>query len=89
MPLSCYYLSRHRPHTYIRIEVPKFMWERDSHRVEKAIQLVCWQHELGHKAPLAQLFAHKLCQLDYEKSLLEKRTLAALRERNLNFPEEY
>lgn len=39
-PLSCYYLSRHQPHTYIRLEMPRFMWERSQEKVLKAISVV-------------------------------------------------
>jgi hypothetical protein len=88
-PLSCYYLSRHRPHTYIRMEIPQFMWENDPKAVEEAIQIVAWQHEIGHKAPLVQLAADDRCQLQYEKQILEKQTTAALSKFKLDFPEEY
>lgn len=89
MPLTCYYLSKHQPQTYIRIEIPKFMWERDRSRVERAISIVAWQHELGHKAPLVQLAADMRCQLAYEKTILEKQTLSILYKNRLDFPEEY
>lgn len=46
-PLACYYLSRSRPHRYIRMEVPEFMWKRDPGKVEWALRLVAWQHELA------------------------------------------
>ena len=89
MPLTCYYLSKHQPHTYIRIEVPKFMWERDPKKVEKAISIVAWQHELGHRAPLVQLASDLRCQLGYEKAILEKQTISHLYKNNLDFPEDY
>lgn len=89
MPLTCYYLSQHQPYTFIRIEIPKFMWERDKSKVEKAISVVAWQHELGHKAPLVQLTADIRCQLGYEKDILEKQTLSYLYKNGLNFPENY
>jgi hypothetical protein len=88
-PLTCYYLSRHKPYTYIRIEIPKFMWERDKNRVNKAISIVAWQHELGHKAPLVQMTADIRCQVGYEKDILEKQTLSYLYKNGLNFPENY
>ncbi len=89
MPLTCYYLSRHQPYTYIRIEIPKFMWQRDKIKIEKAISIVAWQHEIGHKAPLVQLTADLRCQLGYEKDILEKQTLSYLFKNGLNFPENY
>lgn len=89
MPLSCYYLSKHQPHTYIRIEVPRFMWERSQEKVLKAISIVAWQHELGHKAPLVQLASDLRCQLGYEKNILEKQTISYLHRNHLDFPEDY
>lgn len=89
MPLSCYYLSKHQPHTYIRIEIPKFMYNRDKDAVNKAINVVAWQHELGHKAPLVQMAADMRCQLDYERHVLEKQTIAYLHKSNLDFPEDF
>lgn len=88
-PLSCYYLSKHQPHTYIRLEVPKFMWEADKERVLKAVSIVAWQHELGHRAPLVQLAADLRCQLAYEKGILEKQTVSYLHRNDLDFPEDY
>ncbi len=89
MPLTCYYLSRHKPHTYIRIEIPKFMYDRDAQSIKKAISLVAWQHELGHRAPLVQLASDNMCQLDAERRILEKQTSAALYKKGLEFPEDY
>ena len=89
MPLTCYYLSWHQPHTYIRIEVPKFMWMNNKEKVEKAISIVAWQHELGHKAPLVQLASDLRCQLGYEKNILEKQTISYLHKNKLDFPEDY
>ena len=89
MPLTCYYLSRHQPHTYIRLEIPRFMYGRDKKRIEKYIGLVCWQHEIGHRAPLVQLAADIRSQLGYEKTVLERQTISYLRRKQLNFPEDY
>ena len=89
MPLTCYYLSRHRPHTYIRIEIPKFMWQNNKEKVEKAISIVAWQHELGHRAPLVQLASDLRCQLGYEKNILEKQAESFLYKNKLDFPEDY
>jgi hypothetical protein len=89
MPLTCYYYSRHRPHTFIRMEIPKFMWEQYPALVEEAITLVAWQHELGHKAPLVQMMAGQQCQLQSEKHILERVTLARLSQQGIEFPESY
>ena len=89
MPLACYYLSRNRPHTIIRLEIPKFMWEQNKPLVDEAIKTVAWQHELGHKAPLVQLVADQRCQLAHEKLVLDKQTEAIMYRNNLTFPEKY
>lgn len=89
MPLCCYYRGKTRPQTFIRIEIPFFMYENNKQFVEEAIAIVAWQHELGGKAPYIQLVADDLCQLNYEKELLEKQTLAALNIRKLDLAEQY
>lgn len=89
MPLNCYYRGKIKPQTFIRIEVPYFMYEENKELVEEAIAVVAWQHELGGKAPYVQLVADDLCQLQYEKELLEKQTLAALSKKNLDLAERY
>jgi len=88
-PLMCYYYSRTRPHTFIRLEVPKFMWEHDKDMVNRGLQITAWQHELGRRAPLVQLFADKFAQLYSEKVILERKTNRTLEERKLTLPEEY
>lgn len=89
MPLCCYYRGKTRPQTFIRIEIPFFMYENNKQLVEEAIAVVAWQHELGGKAPYIQLVADDLCQLNYEKELLEKQTLAALTNKKLELAEQY
>lgn len=89
MPLCCYYRGKTRPQTFIRIEIPFFMWEKNKTLVEEALAVVAWQHELGGKAPYIQLVADDLCQLNYEKELLEMQTLAALNNKNLELAEQY
>ena len=88
-PLSCYYLSRNRPYTYIRMEVPLFQWENDREGVEKAIQIAAWQHDLGRSAPLVQLEADNQCDLSAEAEILRYQTASALFENNLNLLEDY
>jgi hypothetical protein len=89
MPLCCYYRGKTRPQTFIRLEIPFFMWERNKKLVEEAVSVVAWQHELGGKAPYIQLVADDLCQLNYERELLEKQTLAALNNKKLELAEQY
>ena len=88
-PVACYYLSRTRPHTYMRFEMPFFMWERDTQAAERAIKYAVWQHELEHSAPLVMNVAHRMCDVSHERSILEMQTDAALLKRGLNFPKDY
>jgi hypothetical protein len=88
-PLACYYLSRHKPHTYLRLEVPKFQWENCPESVEEALSVTAWQHEMGRTAPLVQLMADERCQLSSEKRMLEYQTSLAVDNNNLDLPEAY
>lgn len=86
-PLHCYYRGKIRPQTFIRMEIPYFMWKKDQVLVEEALSIVAWQHELGGNMPFIQSVADDLCQLNHEKELLEKQTLAALNLKNLELAE--
>lgn len=77
-PLHCYYRGRINPQSFIRMEIPFFMWNNNRVQVENAIRYVAWQHELNGDVPFVQTVADELSQLNYEKELLEKQTLAAL-----------
>jgi hypothetical protein len=89
MPLNCYYLSKSRPHSYIRLEIPKMFYTKNPSQVEEAIRIVAWQHELGKTAPLIQLLADKRCSLSSEKEIIERVTDAALKEKQLEFLHVY
>jgi hypothetical protein len=65
------------------------MYQNNKNLINDAISVVAWQHELGGKAPYIQMVADDLCQLNYEKELLEKKTTAALNSKNLNLAEQY
>lgn len=88
-PVACYYLSRARPHTYMRLEMPLFMWERDPSAAARAIKIAAWQHELDHSAPLVINAADRMCDISHERGILEMQTNAALLKRGLNFPKDY
>jgi len=88
-PVACYYLSRNRPHTYIRLEMPIFMWERDREMANYAIKIAAWQHDLGHNAPHVMNVADRMCDISHERDILEKQTDAALWGRGLNFLRGY
>jgi hypothetical protein len=88
-PLHCYYRGRINPQSFIRMEIPFFMWEKNKEQVEEAIKIVAWQHELNGNIPFVQSVADDLCQLTYEKELLEKQTIAALNLKNLSLAEKY
>ncbi|MDU1906603.1 MAG: DNA double-strand break repair nuclease NurA [Dysgonomonas sp.] len=89
MPLNCYYRGRNNPQTFIRMEIPYFMWENNRAQVEEAIKIVAWQHELHGRVPFIQSVADDLCQLNYEKELLRTQTIAALNIKKLALAEQY
>ena len=88
-PVACYYLSRTQPNTYMRLEMPLFMWERDPRAAAQAIKIAIWQHELDHSAPLVINAAHRMCDISHERGILEMQTDAALFKKKLNFPKDY
>lgn len=88
-PLTCYYLSRTKPHTYLRLEIPLFFYEKNPAKVEEAISVVAWQHELGRIAPLIQVVADERCQLGSEKIIIQRQTEAALKDFGLEFLQDY
>jgi hypothetical protein len=88
-PLNCYYRGKIRPQTFIRLEIPFFMWAANPTFIERAISIVAWQHELGGKAPYIQMVADDLCQLQYEREMLEKQTIASLSDKKLELAEQY
>lgn len=88
-PLTCYYLSRTRPHTYLRLEIPLLFFEQDPVKIEEAISVVAWQHELGRSAPLIQVVADERCQLASEKIIIQRQTEAALKSFGLEFLQDY
>lgn len=88
-PLHCYYRGKTQPQTFIRMEIPFFMWEQSQQAVLDAISVVAWQHELGGISPFIQQVADDLCQLTYEKELLEKQTLAALVNKDLYLADQH
>ncbi len=83
-PLHCIYRGRINPQSFIRMEIPFFMWEQNKEQVEEAIRIVAWQHELNGNSPFIQTVADELSQLTYEKDLLEKQTLAMLNSKKLS-----
>lgn len=83
-PVSCYYLTRNKPHEFIKIEFPKLMWSNDKYDIEKALRLIVWQHELGGDIPLVQDWAHKVCQLDDQEHILRDKILLKLRTKGLD-----
>lgn len=88
-PLACYYMRRESPNTVIRLEIPRFMWERSPQKVNEAISIVAWQLDLGVKAPYIQIKADELCQLNSEIELLRMQTSSKLFEKKIYLSEVY
>jgi hypothetical protein len=85
-PVTCYYRSRKKPYPYLRIEIPKHLFQTKKAATLEAIDILVWQYELGKKAPLIQVAANQLSKLSAEKAILERQTAVALEKSNLNLP---
>ncbi|MBA5630373.1 hypothetical protein [Moheibacter lacus] len=86
-PLTCYYHKRSKPYSFIRIEVPKFMWEENKEQVEFAISIAIWQFELGGDRPLVIKTAAERCVLDHEHWVIEQQMKAAFEKKKLGLIE--
>ncbi|MBL7882394.1 MAG: hypothetical protein JNN23_21360 [Chryseobacterium gambrini] len=86
-PLTCYYHKRSKPYSFIRIEVPKFMWEENKEQVEFAISIAIWQYELGGDRPLVIKTAAERCVLNHEHWVIEQQMKAAFEKKKLGLIE--
>ena len=88
-PICCYYMRRRKPHSIIRIEIPKVYLLINRNMVDWAISCAAWQHELGTQVPHIQEMADMHCNLRKEASLLRKITGSELFRRGLDTLEVY
>lgn len=86
-PLTCYYHKRSKPYNFIRIEVPKFMWDESKDQVEFAISSAIWQYELGGDKPLVIKAASERCVLDHEHWIIDQQMKAAFEKKKLGLIE--
>lgn len=86
-PLTCYYHKFNRPYNFIRIEIPKFMWEENRELTEFTIAVAIWQHELGSEMPLVTKAAAEQADLTHEKYVIEQQMLAAFEKKKLGLVE--
>ncbi len=86
-PLTCYYHKRSKPYSFIRIEIPKFMWEENKEQIEFAISVAIWQYELGGDKPLVIKAANERCILDHEHKIVEQQMKAAFEKKKLGLIE--
>lgn len=89
MPVTCYYHKRSRPYNFIRIEMPKFMWNDDRESAERAIDIALWQYELGGNKPLVLNAASERCDLSHDKWVVEQQMKAAFDKKKLDLIEFY
>lgn len=82
-PLTCYYHKFNRPYNFIRIEIPKFMWEEDQAFAEFSIATAIWQHELGGEMPLVLRAALDQADLSHERYVIEQQMKAAFEKKDL------
>jgi hypothetical protein len=86
-PVTCYYHKRSKPYGFIRIEMPRFMWEEDNELAELAIAVTLWQYELSGNQPLVINAANEQCSLHHEKWVTEQQLKAAFEKKKLGLVE--
>lgn len=86
-PLTCYYHKFNRPYNFIRLEIPKFIWEENKELAEFAMTIAIWQHELGGEAPLVLKAAEKQANLSHERHVIEQQMKAAFEKKELGILE--
>ncbi len=86
-PLTCYYHKRSKPYNFVRIEIPKFMWEENKELTDFAIAVTIWQYELGGDRPLVIKAASERCTLDHERWVVEQQMKAAFDKKKLGLVE--
>jgi len=86
-PVTCYYHKRSKPYGFVRLEIPKFMWEENKELTEFAISVAVWQYELGGERPLVIKAAAERSALDHERWVLEQQMKAAFDKKKLELVE--
>lgn len=86
-PLTCYYQKRSKPFGFVRLEIPRFMWEDNKEQAELAISIAIWQYELDGALPLVLRAASEQCSLSHDKMVVEHQMKAAFEKKNLELVE--
>ncbi len=86
-PLTCYYHKYNRPYNFIRIEIPKFIWDENKSMAEFAIRVAIWQYELGGTMPLVIKAASERANLSHEKRIIEQQMKAEFERKKLGLIE--
>jgi len=86
-PVTCYYHKRSRPYNFIRLEMPKFMWEQNKELAELAISVAIWQYELGGDKLLVLKTATERSNLEHDRTALEQQMKAVFEKKDLEFVE--
>ncbi|MEQ9231587.1 MAG: DNA double-strand break repair nuclease NurA [Cyclobacteriaceae bacterium] len=87
VPITCFYHKKSKPHSFLRIEIPKMFWENNPEQVEFAISVVAWQHELGGGFPLVLQAAKEQSSLSHDRMILEQQMHSAFNQRDLELIE--
>ncbi|MBL7700547.1 MAG: hypothetical protein JNK79_20475 [Chitinophagaceae bacterium] len=87
IPLTCYYHKYHKPYNFIRIEIPKFLWDQNKELAEFAISIAIWQYELGGNSPLVINAAVESANLSHEKFVIEQQMKAQFEKKKLELIE--
>lgn len=86
-PITCYYHKRSKPYNFIRLEMPKFMWEGNKSLADSALAVAIWQYELGGNQPLILKAATERCDLNHDKWVIEQQMKAAFEKKKLDLVE--
>jgi hypothetical protein len=86
-PVTCYYHKRSKPYGFVRVEMPKFMWEEDKEMAEFAVSIAVWQYELEGTMPLVIKAASDQSSLQHEKWVVEQQMKAAFEKKDLELIE--
>ena len=86
-PITCIYHKRNRPHSFLRLEMPKFMWDSDPEGAELAIAIAIWQFEMESTKPLVIKAALDQSDLSHDRWVVEQQMKAAFEKKELGLVE--
>ena len=86
-PITCIYHKRTKPHSFLRLEMPRFMWDSDPKGAELAISIAIWQFEMEGTKPLVIKAALDQSNLSHDRWVVEQQMKAAFEKKELGLIE--